>query len=315
VSQTTLVRGRLAEHPLWSRALSAPELAGRLIQPVVVSARVEDREQVADAPWLERVSLTELVRDARVAASAGLAGFLLLASSDRKDELALLASERDHIVPRAIRALKDAVPDLAIVTDVCVCAYVPHGQCVLFAEGSANVDGTLQRLAEIAALHAEAGADLLIPSGMLPGGVAALRTAVAASGRPELAVAAAVKIESAFYALDRQVTELSRIDERAVPLVAADDRRAARTRATQDVAAGADAVLVTPALLAQDIVAEIVATADRPVIAAFTADEHGLIAGSENGIDAAVAEREIFAAARRAGADLIVTYGAIGLLG
>jgi porphobilinogen synthase len=294
--------------------LAAPELAGRLIQPVVVSARVEDRERLPDAPWLERISLTELVRDARGAASAGIAGFLLLAASDRKDELALLASERDHIVPRAIRALKDAVPDLAVATDVCVCAYVPHGQCVLFAEGAADVDGTLRRLGEIAAVHAEAGADLLVPSGMLEGSVRTLRAVVVSSGRPELAIAGVVKVESSFYTADRVVTETVNIDERAVPLIPIDDREAARARAAKDVAAGADAVIVTPALLAQDIVATVAATVDRPVIALFTADEHGIVARSENGIDGAVAEREMFSAVRRAGADLIVSYGAKSLV-
>src|SRR5207302_4082730 len=93
MSPTALVRGRLRAHPLWSRALAAPEIVGRLIQPVIVSARVEDRERVPDAPYLERLSITELVRDAREASSAGLAGFLIFAASDRKDELALLASE------------------------------------------------------------------------------------------------------------------------------------------------------------------------------------------------------------------------------
>src|SRR4030088_1112680 len=90
MSPTTLVRGRLRDHPLWSRALAAPELVGRLIQPVIVSARVEDRERVPDLPFLERLSITELVRDAREAASAGLAGFLIFAASDRQDEVALL---------------------------------------------------------------------------------------------------------------------------------------------------------------------------------------------------------------------------------
>ncbi len=307
--QALLVRGRLADHPLWSKALAADEVVGRLIQPVVVSARVEDRERVADAPWLERVSLTELVRDARRSASAGLAGFLILAASDRKDELALLASERDHIVPRAIRALKDAVPDLAVATDVCVCAYTPHGQCVLFAEGSANVEDTLGRLAEIAAVHAEAGADLLVPSGMLEGSVRALRQAVASAGRPDLPVAAMVKLASALYSSDRLASEMTPITEHAVPLVPAEDRDAARSRAAKEAAAGADAVIVTPALLALDVVAS-VASADRPVIAHFTADEHGLFAGNENATDAVAAERETFAAARRAGADLLVSYGA-----
>src|SRR5256712_10395398 len=133
----TLTRGRLAEHPLWSRALGSADLHARTILPVVVSSAVEDRERVPEATWLERFSITELVREARAAASAGIAGFLLFGVSDRKDETAMLASERDHVVPRAIHAVKEAVPELAVATHVCVCAYTPHGHCVLFGAGGA----------------------------------------------------------------------------------------------------------------------------------------------------------------------------------
>jgi porphobilinogen synthase len=311
MSPTTLVRGRLRDHPLWSRALAAPELVGRLIQPVIVSTRVEDRERVSDAPFLERVSLTELVRDAREAASMGLAGFLIFAASDRKDELALLASERDDIVARAIHAVKDAAPDLAVATDVCVCAYTPHGQCVLFADGQANVARTLDRLAEIAAVHADAGADLLIPSGMLEGSVRALRAEVSSGGRPELPIAAMVKVESVLYAAHRIAVDAVPVTERAVPLIAVDDRDGARTRAAREVAAGADAVILTPGLITFDLLTRISETVDRPVISFFTADEHAFFTSPDDSRDLAVAERETFGAARRAGADLLISYGAV----
>ncbi|HEV8671457.1 MAG TPA: hypothetical protein VGS01_12070 [Candidatus Limnocylindria bacterium] len=313
MSPTTLVRGRLRDHPLWSRAIAAPEIVGRLIQPVIVSARVEDRERVGDSSFLERLSLTELVRDAREAASTGLAGFLIFAASDRKDELALLASERDHIVARAIHAVKDAAPDLAIATDVCVCAYTPHGQCVLFAEGQANVAGTLERLTEIAAVHADAGADLLIPSGMLEGSVRALRTAVSAAGRSELPIAAMVKLESVLYGAHREAVEAMPVSERAVPLIAVDDREGARARAAREVAAGADAVVLKPGLVTLDLVTRVSDTVDRPVISFFTADEHGFFASADEPQERAAAERETFAAARRAGADLLVSYGAMSV--
>lgn len=313
MSPTTLVRGRLRDHPLWSRVLAAPELVGRLIQPVIISARVEDRERVSDAPFLERLSITELVRDAREAASRGLAGFLVFAASDRKDELALLASERDHIVARAIHAVKDAAPDLAVATDVCVCAYTPHGQCVLFAEGQASVAGTLDRLAEIAAVHADAGADLLIPSGMLEGSVRALRAAVSSAGRPELPIAAMVKLESVLYAAHRLAVEAMSVSERVVPLIAVDDRDAARTRAAREVAAGADAVVLTPGLVTLDLVTRVSDSVDRPVISFFTADEHAFFTSPDDSRDLAVAERETFSAARRAGADLLISYGARSL--
>lgn len=309
--QATLVRGRLAEHPLWSRALSASGIGPRVIRPAIVSARVEDRERVPDAPFLERVSLTELVRDARQAASEGIAGLLLFGHSDRKDETAMLASERDHVVSRAIHAVKDAAPDLAIATDVCVCAYTPHGQCVLFKEGNADVEGTLARLAEIALVHVDAGADLVIPSGMLEGSVRALRVALAGAGHEKTPVAGMVKLASHAYAAHRRAVEATPVAEPAVPLIAADDREATRARATRDVAAGADAIVVKPGLATLDLVSLVAQTADRPVIAYHTADEHGLFHANEEVVDGGVLERESLVASRRAGADLIISYAAV----
>ena len=309
--QATLIRGRLADHPLWSRALGAPALAGRLVQPVIVSARVEDRERVPDAPWLERLSITELVRDARAASSAGVAGLLIFGMSDRKDERAMLASERDHVVTRAIHAVKDAAPDLAIATDVCVCAYTTHGQCVLFTEGNADVPGTLSRLAEIAVVHADAGADLLIPSGMLAGSVGALRAALASVGHDAVPVAAMVKLETKSYASHRRAVEAVPVAERAVPLIPADDIDAARARGLREVAAGADAVVVKPGLSTLDHVTRIASAADRPLLSFFTADEHGLFASNDAVPDALALEHEGLVAARRAGADIVISYGAL----
>ena len=309
--QATLARGRLADHPVWSRILAAPTLVGRLLQPVIVSARVEDRERVPDAPWLERLSITELVRDARAAASAGLGGLLVFGMSDRKDERAMLASERDHVVTRAIHAVKDAAPDLAVATDVCVCAYTLHGQCVLWSEGHADAPGTLARLAEIAIVHADAGADLVIPSGMLTGSVRALRAALAGVGHDDLPVASMVKIESQLYASHRRAVEAMPVLERAVPLIAADDRDGAQARATSDVAEGADAVVVKPGAVALDQVARVASAAGRPVLSFFTADEHALFFDDETLPDAAAIEREGLVAARRAGADIVITYGAL----
>ena len=127
------------------------------------------------------------------------------------------------MIPRAIRAVKEAVPELAVATDVCVCAYTAHGQCVLFGAGGADVNATLERLAAIARVHADAGADLLIPSGMLDGSVRALRTALRAAGRDDVPVAAVVKLESALYVTHRAAVHAIPITERAVPLIGADD--------------------------------------------------------------------------------------------
>ena len=309
----TLVRGRLAEHPLWARAFSSPGIGPRMIQPAIVSARVEERERVPDAPWLERVSLTELVRDARQAAAAGIAGLLLFGHVDRKDETAMLASERDHVVTRAIHAVKDATPDLAVATDVCVCAYTPHGQCVLFNEGKADVEATLARLSEIALVHADAGADLVLPSGMLEGSVRALRAALAGSRHADLPVAAMVKLASHAYTAHRRAVEAVPVSEPAVPLIPTDDREAARARALKEVAGGADAVVLKPGHQTLDLVSLIASSADRPVISYFTADEHAFFYANENLSDAAALEREGLVAARRAGADLIVSNAALDI--
>lgn len=306
--QPALTRGGLVEHALWSRVLASDGLVPRLIQPVIVSARVEERERVADAPWLERLSITELVRDARAASSAGIAGLLLFGASDRKDETAMLASERDHVVTRAIHAVKDAAPDLAVVTDVCVCAYTPHGQCVLFREGVADVESTLARLAEIAVVHADAGADLVIPSGMLEGSVHALRDALTSVSHT-VPVAAMAKLASRMYASHRLAAETVAVSEPAVPLLPADGATAVRERIARDVAAGADAIVVKPGLSTSDLVAA-AAAFDRPVASFFTADEHALFE-SDALQDAAAMEREQLAAARRAGAALVISYAAL----
>lgn len=309
MGQDTVARRPLAEHPVWSRALRGATLASRMILPVIVSAAVEDRERVEGTGRLERLSLTELVRDARAAASAGFAGLLVFGATDRKDGRAYIASERDHIVQRAIRAVKEAVPELGVATDVCVCAYTDHGQCVLFREGGADVAGTLERLGEIAIAHAEAGADLVIPSGMLDGSVGALRRALAGA-HDDVPVAAMAKLESSLYALHRVLAQSAPIHERAVPLLAADDPSASRARALRDVADGADAIVVKPGGPALDIVAGLRPLASRPIISFHTADEHAAFVAVSEDLDATAAERETLAASRRAGADLVISYGA-----
>ncbi len=306
--QATLARGRIERHPVWARALEREGAAARLLLPVVVSGAVEDRERVEGTAGLERLSITELVREARGAASAGLAGMLLFGASDRKDELALLASQRDHVVPRAVRAVKEAVPELVVATDVCVCAYLSHGQCVLFGAGGADVAGTLERLAEIAQVHADAGADLLIPSGMLDGTAAAVRAALG-SEHDDVPVAAMTEIESALDSTHRLAIGAVPIAERAVPLLGADDQVAVSARARRELEAGADAIVIRPGAPALDLVQVVASRTDRPVFAFHTADEHAAFALSEL-IDGTRAERELVAASRRAGAAFVITYAA-----
>ena len=305
----TLTRGRLADHPIWRNVLASEELARRLVQPVIVSDAVEDRERIDGAGGLTRISITEAVREARAAAAAGIAGLFVFGASERKDENALLAVQRDHVVPRAVRAIKDALPDLAVATDVCVCGYTTHGQCVLFARGGADIEGTLERLAEIARVHADAGADLLLPSGMLDGSVAALRSALQ-TDHPTVPIAAMAKLESALYRTNRIALGAVPIQERAVPLLDPSDVGAAEARVRRDIAAGADAVVVKPGIAALDVVALLAPLTTVPVIAYHTADEHAIFS-AESDADGIAAEREVLVASRRAGAQIVITYGAL----
>ncbi len=278
--------------------------------PVIVSDAVEDRERVDGAGGLSRISITEAVREARAAAAAGIAGLLIFGASERKDETAMIASQPDHVVPRAVRAIKDAVPDLAVATDVCVCSYTTHGQCVLFATGGADIAATHARLAEIATCHADAGSDLIVPSGMLDGTVAAIRAALAGD-HEAVPVAAMAKVESTLYRLNRIAVGAMPIAERAVPLLDPTDRSAAEARVRRDVAAGADVVIVRPAMPMMDLIASLAATCDRPVVAHHTADEHAILS-AESDAEGHAAEREMLAASRRAGASLVISYAALG---
>jgi porphobilinogen synthase len=168
------------------------------------------------------------------------------------------------------------------------------------------------RLAEIAVVHADAGADLVLPSGMLEGSVRAVRAALSGVAHGSVPVASMIKLESRMYASHRRAVEAVPVAERAVPLIAPEDRDGARARAVRDVASGADAVVVKPGLATQDLVSLIASAADRPVLSFFTADEHALFAANEALPDAEQMEREGLISARRAGADLLITYGRVG---
>jgi porphobilinogen synthase len=311
MAQGTLTRDGLAAHAHWSRALASPELAPLLVLPLIVADGGAARPRPDGAAGAERLSITEAVREARAAAVAGIAGVLLLGASERKDEQALLASERHRVVPRAIRAIKDALPELAVATDVCVCAYTAHGQCVLFGSRGPDLDATRARLAEIALAHAEAGADLLVSTGMLEGAVAEMRTALDASGAAA-PLCATVTLESALYGPDRAAVGAVPVRELAVPLVPPADAEAAYARAERDLAAGADAVGVRPGLLALDVLAGLARRTSAPLVSLHPAAEHALFTGTDD-IEAGLAEAEALAAAWRAGAHLLISYGALAV--
>ncbi len=305
---------RLAARPGFGAALTGGVL-GRLVQPLIVfSAEEEERRAIPSLPGQYLLSVTEAVREARAAARAGIAGVLLFAAPDRHDETAVLATQSEWVVPRAIRAIKDAVPELGVAADVCVCAYTSHGQCVLFSGGGPDVDSTHRRLGEIAVAQAQAGADLLVPSGMLEGAVAAVRRALDEAGVREAAVGAVVKYASALFDPYRAAVGMPPGRDRVVPLIPLGDVDAAIARARRDVAEGADAVVVEPGLVALDVVAALRSRLSVPVAAFHVAGEYAMLRAVEaSGMDADRLAAESALGTRRAGADLVVTYAALAV--
>lgn len=307
------LRSRLMERPGFARALSG-DLHQRLIQPLLLfSGDEEERRAIPFLPGQYLLSLTEAVREARAAARAGIAGVALFGAPDRHDESALLASQHDWLVPRAIRAIKDAVPELGVATDVCVCAYVSHGQCVLFREGGPDLQATRARLAEIAVAHAQAGADFVVLSGMLDGAVGVVRSALDGAAFRDVAVAGIAKFATTLYSPYRHAVGMARIAERAVPLLPAGDRAGALARGARDVVDGADLVIVTPGLTTLDVVAELHHRLRIPVGVFHVAGEFALLraAGAEGDIEETALFVEAAQSARRAGGDLVFTYAAI----
>jgi porphobilinogen synthase len=312
VLNAVLARGRLADRSGFGRALTGL-LRERLVQPIILFATGDDeRRAIPSLPGQYFLSVTEAVRESRAAARAGIAGVLLLVAPDRHDESALIAAQRDWLVPRAIRAIKDAVPDLGLATEVCVCAYTSHAQCVLFREGVPDLSATHARLGEIAVAHAESGADLVLLTGMLEGSVRAVRRAVEEAG-VDAAVGGAVKYASALHAADDAAVGVRPYRERAVPLLEQGDLAGALRVAEADAAAGADLIVVSPGLSALDVAAAVRARLSVPMAVFQPAGEYAL---AQSLSEQVVLERpalllESARATRRAGADLLFTYAAL----
>lgn len=269
-------------------------------------------------PGVFQLSVDQAVKDAREAARLGVPGVLLFGVPDRKDPLGNEAYAADGIVQRAVRALKDALPDLLVATDLCLCEYTDHGHCGVVrkkgAEAVIDNDATLDLLAETARAQAEAGADWVAPSGMMDGAVAALRRALDAAGRTHVGVLAyAVKYASAFYGPFRDAAESAPAfgDRRTHQMDPANAREALR-EAALDLEEGADVLMVKPALPYLDILRRLRERFDVPLAAYNVSGEYAMVkaAAAKGWIDEKRTVLEILTSLKRAGADLLITYHA-----
>jgi len=274
------------------------------------------KNPVASMPGVFQLSINHAVAEARRAHGLGVPAVLLFGIPDQKDEAASGAYDPEGIVQLATRAIKDAVPELIVITDVCLCEYTSHGHCGVVEKGTGEVmnDVSLELLARTASSHAEAGADVVAPSDMMDGRVAAIRSELDNEGfqnTPILAYAA--KYASAFYGPFREAAESAPAfgDRRSYQMDPANAREAL-LEVELDVEEGADIVMVKPALPYLDVVRRVREATNLPVAAYSVSGEYAMIkAAAQNGwLDEKTSVLEALTGVRRAGADIIVTYHA-----
>jgi porphobilinogen synthase len=263
-------------------------------------------------PGVSQTSVDEMLRDAETAAGAGVGGVLLFGIPDRKDEVGSAAWDPRGPVQNAVRELKRALPDLVVITDVCMCEYTDHGHCGVLEGSDVDNDATLDLLTRAALSHAEAGADIVAPSDMMDGRVGAIREALDGGGHSETVILSyAVKYASAFYGPFREAAESAPRsgDRRGYQMDPPNAEEAVR-EALLDIAEGADAIMVKPAGPYLDIVTRVKAETGYPLAAYQVSGEYAMIrAAAERGwIDGDRAMMESLIGIRRAGADMIVTY-------
>ena len=284
----------------------------QLILPLFVCPGERVRREIAAMPGNYQLSVDELVKECAEAHRLGLGGVILFGIPESKDELASGAYAEDGIVQRAVRAIKRELPELVVITDVCNCEYTSHGHCGKVVNGEVDNDATLEWLAATAVSHARAGADIVAPSDMMDGRVAAIRRALDAAGftnTPILSYAA--KYASVFYGPFREAAESApRFGDRRSYQMDPPNAREAMREIELDIEEGADIVMVKPALPYLDIIRMARERFDVPLAAYQVSGEFSMIvAAARNGwIDGERAMMETLIAIRRAGADLILTY-------
>jgi porphobilinogen synthase len=306
---------RLRRTPALRALVRETDVAARhLILPLFVREGRGVRRPIGSMPGQFQLSVDELVKEASVAFALGVPAVILFGIPDKKDERASGAYAANGIVPRAIRALKKELPGLIVIADVCLCEYMSHGHCGIVRGGCVDNDATLPLLATSAVVYAEAGADIVAPSDMMDGRVAALRVALDKAGFVETPVMSyAAKFASAFYGPFREAAESAPKfgDRRSYQMDAANGNEALREVAL-DIAEGADVVMVKPALAYLDIVRRVKEKFSVPVAAYNVSGEYAMVkAAAANGwLDEKAVVLEMMTAFRRAGADLILTYWA-----
>jgi porphobilinogen synthase len=285
-----------------------------LIYPAFVCPGKGVKKEISAMPGCFQESVDEAVKNAKETLSLGVPAMLLFGIPEHKDEHGSSAWDEHGPVQEAIRAIKDAVPEMYVITDVCMCEYTSHGHCGVVEGGEVLNDPTLELLAKEAVSHAKAGADMVAPSDMMDGRVEVIREALDEEGFSEVPIMSyAAKYASAFFGPFREAAESTPQfgDRRSYQMDPA-NRREALKEVALDVEEGADIIMVKPALPYLDIIADVHAEFDLPVAAYNVSGEYSMVkaAGKLGWIDEERVMMEVLTSIKRAGADLILTYHA-----
>src|SRR5438445_5600889 len=287
----------------------------RLVLPLFVAEAASGREPIATMPGVCRLSIAAAVSEAERAAALGLAAVMLFGVPAEKDAEGSGAWDEEGIVQLAARAIKRALPDLLVITDVCLCEYTSHGHCGVLGDGGAvDNDATVELLARTAVSQARAGADLIAPSDMMDGRVGAIRRELDVEGFSDTPILAySAKFASAFYGPFREAAGSVPAfgDRRAYQMDPANGEEAVR-EALLDVQEGADMVMVKPALGYGDVIAAVKAATRLPVAAYNVSGEYAMVkaAAAAGYVDERAIVLEILTSLRRAGAELTISYHA-----
>ncbi|MEZ5066624.1 MAG: porphobilinogen synthase [bacterium] len=305
---------RLRANEAWRRLVRETRLSvDDLVLPLFVHER-DGRAPIASMPGCDRLSIEELVRECEEVHRLGIPGVILFGIPDHKDETGSSGTDPEGIVPRAIRAVRRAVPDLLVWADVCLCEYTSHGHCGVLRDRDVDNDATLPLLAAASLAYAAAGAHAVCPSDMMDGRVGAIRETLDAAGYGGTPIVSyAAKYASAYYGPFREAADSTPAfgDRRSYQMDPANSQEAMR-EIELDLAEGADVILVKPALAYLDIIRRAADTFDVPIAAYAVSGEYSMLkhAAAAGLLDERRVVLETLTGIRRAGADIVLTYHA-----
>ncbi|MDX2440953.1 MAG: porphobilinogen synthase [Desulfobacterales bacterium] len=307
---------RLRQNEAFRRMIRETTLSvDDLILPIFAISGQNIKNPISSMPGHFQLSIDNLIKTSKKAFELGIPAVMLFGIPDKKDPLATSAYAKDGIVQQAVKSLKDKLPELVVITDVCLCQYTDHGHCGIVEGNIIDNDATLDLLARTALSHAKAGADMVAPSDMMDGRVAEIRNALDENDLSNIPIMSyAAKYCSAYYGPFRQAADSAPKfgDRRTYQMDPANSLEAVR-EVTMDVEEGADIIMVKPALSYLDIICRIRDEIDLPLAAYNVSGEYAMIKAAEKmgWIDGKKVMMETLTAIKRAGADMILTYFAV----